>query len=240
MAQHRQLAAILFTDIEGYTAIMQRDEEQALFLKDRHRDILQQKHTELNGRIIQYYGDGSLSIFHSAVEAVDCALQMLRAIENKPMIIFTTAHRNIAFEGFELQAIDYLLKPVSFELFTKAVAKAEEYYKFKNTADSQDEYLFVYSEYKLTKIDLNDIEFIESLEDYVRIHLTNGKPILSLMPLKRVLQKLPQEKFQRVHRSYIVSVNKIKGVNNKRIILAAAQVPVSDSYLDVVRKLKET
>jgi DNA-binding LytR/AlgR family response regulator len=167
-------------------------------------------------------------------------LDLVRAIENKPMIIFTTAHRKIAFEGFELQAIDYLLKPVSVERFTKAVAKAEEYYKFKNTAASQDEYLFVYSEYKLTKIDLNDIEFIESLEDYVRIHLTNGKPILSLMPLKRVLQKLPQEKFQRVHRSYIVSVNKIKGVNNKRIILAAAQVPVSDSYLDAVRKLKET
>ena len=165
-------------------------------------------------------------------------LDLVRAIENKPMIIFTTAHRKFAFEGFELQAIDYLLKPVSFERFTKAVAKAEEFYKFKNTAASQDEYLFVYSEYKLIKIDLNEIEFIESLEDYVRIHLTNGKPILSLMPLKRVLQKLPQKKFQRVHRSYIVSVNKIKGVNNKRIILAAAQVPVSDSYLDVVRKLK--
>lgn len=167
-------------------------------------------------------------------------LDLVRAIENKPMIIFTTAHRKFAFEGFELQAIDYLLKPVSFERFTKAVAKAEEYYKFKNKSASQDEYLFVYSEYKLTKIDLNEIEFIESLEDHTRIHLTNGKPILSLIPLKRVLQKLPQGKFQRVHRSYIVAVNKIKGVNNKRIILAAAQVPVSDSYLDVVRNLKKT
>lgn len=76
MPQHRQLAAIMFTDIEGYTATMQRDEEQALFLKDRHRDVLQQKHTEFNGRIIQYYGDGTLSIFYSAVEAVECALQM--------------------------------------------------------------------------------------------------------------------------------------------------------------------
>ena len=167
-------------------------------------------------------------------------LDLVRAIEYKPMIIFTTAHRKFAFEGFELQAIDYLLKPVSFERFTKAVAKAEEYYKFKNSTASNDEYLYVYSEYKLIKINLNDIEFIESLEDYVRIHLTNGKPVLSLMPLKRVLQKLPPEKFQRVHRSYIVSVNKIKGVNNKRIILAAAQVPVSDSYLDVVKKLKKT
>jgi two-component system, LytTR family, response regulator len=167
-------------------------------------------------------------------------LDLVQAIESKPMIIFTTANRKFAFEGFELQAIDYLLKPVSFERFTKAVSKAEEYYKFKNASATQDEFLFVYSEYKLIKIDLNEIEFIESLEDYIRIHLTNRKPILSLMPLKRVLQKLPQGKFQRVHRSYIVSVNKIKGVNNKRIILAAAQVPVSDSYLDVVRKLKKT
>ena len=167
-------------------------------------------------------------------------LDLVRSIENKPMVIFTTAHRKFAFEGFELQAVDYLLKPVSFERFSKAVAKAEEYYKFKNSVASNEESLYVYSEYKLVKIDLNEIEFIESLEDYVRIHLTSGKPVLSLMPLKRVLQKLPPEKFQRVHRSYIVSVNKIKGVNNKRIILAAAQVPVSDSYLDVVRRLKKT
>jgi two-component system LytT family response regulator len=166
-------------------------------------------------------------------------LELVRSIENKPMVIFTTAHLTFAFEGFESQAVDYLLKPVIFERFTKAVAKAEEYYKFKNSIASNEEYLYVYSEYKLVKIDLNEIEFIESLEDYIRIHLTAGKPVLSLMPLKRVLQKLPPEKFQRVHRSYIVSVNKIKGVNNKRIILAAAQVPVSDSYLDVVRKLKK-
>lgn len=167
-------------------------------------------------------------------------LDLVRSLENKPMIIFTTAHKKFAFEGFELQAIDYLLKPVSFERFSKAVAKAEEYYKFKTSNAGDDEYLYVYSEYKLLKIDLNDIEFIESLEDYVRIHLSNEKPILSLMPLKRVLQKLPPKKFQRVHRSYIVAVNKIKGVNNKRIILTSAQVPVSDSYLDVVRKLKKT
>lgn len=166
-------------------------------------------------------------------------LDLVRSIENKPMIIFTTAHRKFEFEGFELQAIDYLLKPVNFERFTKAVAKAEEYFKFKNTAASNEEYLYVYSEYKLVKIDLNEIEFIESLEDYIRIHLSSGRPVLSLMPLKRVLQKLPAGKFQRVHRSYIVSVNKIKGVNNKRVILAAAQVPVSDSYLEVVRKLNK-
>jgi adenylate cyclase len=86
MPQQRQLAAIMFTDIEGYTAIMQRDEEQALFMKDRHRDILQQKHNEFNGRIIQYYGDGTLSIFDSAVEAVECALQMQQLFCQVPSV----------------------------------------------------------------------------------------------------------------------------------------------------------
>jgi DNA-binding LytR/AlgR family response regulator len=167
-------------------------------------------------------------------------LDLVRAMDNKPMIIFTTAYRKFAFEGFELEAIDYLLKPVSFDRFSKAVAKAEEFYKFKHASATGDEHLYVYSEYKLVKINLNDIEFIESLEDYIRIHLTDSRPILSLMPLKRVLQKLPPEKFQRVHRSYIVSVNKIKGLTNKRIILASAEVPVSDSYLDIIRKLKKT
>jgi two-component system, LytTR family, response regulator len=201
-------------------------------------------------QLVQVFGDAVTAAEFLKMHPVDLlfadiqmpdfnGLDLVRAIENKPMIIFTTAHRKFAFEGFELQAIDYLLKPVSFERFTKAVAKAAEYYKFKNSVTSSEEHLYVYSEYKLVKIDLNDIEFIESLEDYIRIHLTSDKPVLSLMPLKRVLQKLPPDKFQRVHRSYIVSVSKIKGVNNKRIILAAAQVPVSDSYLDVVRKLKK-
>lgn len=86
MPQHRQLAAIMFTDIEGYTAIMQRDEEKALLLKDRHRDVVQQKHNEFNGRIIQYYGDGTLSIFHSVVEAVECALQMQQMFCEQPNV----------------------------------------------------------------------------------------------------------------------------------------------------------
>lgn len=86
MTQHRQLAAIMFTDIEGYTAIMQRDEEQAILLRDRHREILNQKHSECNGRIVQYYGDGTLSIFHSAVEAVECALQMQQSFCKSPKV----------------------------------------------------------------------------------------------------------------------------------------------------------
>lgn len=166
-------------------------------------------------------------------------LQPVRSINNSPMMIFTTTHPKLAFEGFEVQAIDYLLKPVTFERFASAVAKAEEYHKFKSATAENEQFLYVYSQYKLVKIDLNDIEFIESLEDHVRIHLSDGRPVLSLMPFKRVLQKLPPEKFQRVHHSYIVSINKIQGVDKKRVILAAAQVPVSDSYLNKVRRFKK-
>jgi two-component system LytT family response regulator len=166
-------------------------------------------------------------------------LDLVRNLENKPMIIFTTAHKKFAFEGFELDAVDYLLKPFSLERFSKAVSKAEEYFHYRNAPPVKEEFLYVYAEYKLVKINLNEIEYIESLEDYIRIHLLQSKPILTLMPLKKILEKLPPVLFQRVHRSYIVAVRQIKSVTNKKIMLASTEVPVSDSYLDVIRKLKK-
>src|SRR5260221_7357924 len=110
------------------------------------------------------------------------------------MIIFTTAHRKFAVEGFDLNAIDYLLKPISFERFSKAVNKVIEYFDYKKKTKIQTENLFVYSEYRMVKIELRDVEYIESLEDYIKIHLLNAKPVLTLMPLKKVLGKLPPEK----------------------------------------------
>lgn len=166
-------------------------------------------------------------------------LDLVRSLDYKPMIIFTTAHRKFAVEGFELDAIDYLLKPVSFDRFTKSVNKATEYHRYKNSAEAEDEFLYVYSEYKLIKININEIEYIESLEDYIRIHMTHFKPVLSLMPLKKVLEKLPAGKFERVHRSYVVALNKIKSLGNKKLMLSSAEIPVSDSYADIFKKLKK-
>ena len=199
-------------------------------------------------QLLQAFADMGLAVEFLRVQPADLLfvdarisqslrIDAVRTVE-PPMIIFITDNPNFVPEGFEPEAIDHLVKPVSYESFAKAVAKATEYYKFSYASPDNEAYLYVYSDYKLIKIDLNDIEFIESLEEHVRIHRTNATPILSLMPFRRVLQKLPPGKFERVHRSYVVSVNKIKGVNNKRIILAAAQVPVSDSYLEVVKKLK--
>jgi two-component system LytT family response regulator len=102
-------------------------------------------------------------------------LDLARSLQEKPMIIFTTAYKKFAFEGFELDAIDYLLKPISFDRFSKAVNKAIEYYDYKNKpTEAETDNLFIYSEYRMLKIRLSDIEYIESLEDYIKIHIKRG------------------------------------------------------------------
>lgn len=168
-------------------------------------------------------------------------LDLVRSLEEKPTIIFTTAHKKFAIDGFDLDAIDYLLKPISFERFSKAVSKAVEYARYKNkTAGEEMESLFVYSEYRLIKIPLNEIEYIESLEDYIRINLVNAKPVLTLIPLKKVLEKLPAEKFKRIHRSYIVAIDKVNSVLNRKVRLTSSvELPVSDSYAGFIKDWKK-
>ena len=168
-------------------------------------------------------------------------LDLVRSLEEKPIIIFTTAHRKFALEGFELDAIDYLLKPISFERFSKAVKKAIEYSRYKNQQISEPtESLFVYSEYRLIKIPFADIEYIESVEDYIKIHLSNAKPILTLMPLKKVLEKLPADKFRRIHRSYIVAIEKVNSILNRKVQLSSStELPISDSYSSFIREWKK-
>ncbi|PIQ21892.1 MAG: DNA-binding response regulator [Cytophagales bacterium CG18_big_fil_WC_8_21_14_2_50_42_9] len=168
-------------------------------------------------------------------------LDLVRALQVKPMTIFTTAYKNFAYEGFELEAIDYLLKPIDPERFARAIQKAADYYHYKHTTPNEvPESLFVYSEYRMVKIDLPDIEYIESLEDYIKINLENSKPVLTLMPLKKVLEKLPANKFKRIHRSYIVPFAKVKAVINRKVQLTSGkELPISDSYINFVKEWKQ-
>lgn len=168
-------------------------------------------------------------------------LDLVKSLKDKPMIIFTTAYKKFAFEGFELNALDYLLKPIDFSRFSKAVEKALEYYRYKQSSnDEQSKSLFVYSEYRLIKILLDDIEYIESLDDYIKIHFTAAKPLITLMTLKNVLEKLPADKFKRIHRSYIISINKIKSVLNKKVQLTSVELPISNSYSDFIERWKRS
>jgi DNA-binding LytR/AlgR family response regulator len=164
-------------------------------------------------------------------------IDLVRSLHVKPIVIFTTAYKNFAFEGFELEALDYILKPIDIKRFTKAVEKAVDYYKYQNkpATEETNESLYVYSEYRMVKIDLSTIEYIESMEDYIKIHITNDKTILTLMPMKKVLEKLPSTKFQRIHRSYIVPVNKIRSIQNRKVQLTDVELPVSETYNDFAR-----
>jgi len=169
-------------------------------------------------------------------------LELVRSLSQPPMVIFTTAYKNFAVDGFELDAVDYLVKPIAFERFEKAVKKAQEFYTYRQRTHQSEipDALFVYVEYRLVKINLADIEYIESLEDYIRIHTTTGKPLMTLMTLKKVLEKLPADQFRRIHRSYIVAFTKVKSIQGRKLRMQSGkELPVSDSYLSFISDWKK-
>ncbi|MHA4737331.1 LytR/AlgR family response regulator transcription factor [Dyadobacter sp. MSC1_007] len=168
-------------------------------------------------------------------------LDLVSRLDKKPMVIFTTAHKKYAYEGFELEAVDYLLKPITTERFEKAVQKAVERFQYKNFPNLDlSGSIIVKSEYKTVKIVLNDIAYIEAMEDYIKIHLLSSRhPVLTLMSLKGILEDLPEKGFSRIHRSYIIADAQVKSIQNKKIMLLSGQeLPVSDSYLHFIEKWK--
>jgi DNA-binding LytR/AlgR family response regulator len=160
-------------------------------------------------------------------------IQLYKSLKQPPPVIFTTAFSEYAVEGFNLDALDYLLKPIEYARFIKAVNKATEYIKHQQSAQNvrQDDFIFLKSEYQLVKIEFNDILYFEALDDYVKVITTKSvKPVLSLLSMKALLEKLPASKFVRVHRSYIVPLSRIENVRNKRIKIGEKYIPVGDSY----------
>lgn len=169
-----------------------------------------------------------LDIHMPAISGID----FYKDIEQDMMVIFTTAHSEYAIEGFNLSAVDYLLKPYSQERFEVAVNKAHEYYNFLNQKESREQkHIFIRAEYSLVKIATADIFFIEGLADYLKIHLQNGKTILTRMTMKTMLSKLSPKEFIRVHRSYIIPFKLITGVRNKIVSLGPNQeIPIGASF----------
>lgn len=162
-------------------------------------------------------------------------IEFTRILVNRPKIIFTTAYEKYALEGFKLEAVDYLLKPFNYEEFLKAARKAEKLIGLEKTAHDEvsanNEFLFLKSEYKIRRINFNDIKYIEGLKDYVKVYLLHeDKPILSLNSLKSLEAKLPENKFMRVHRSFIVNLEKIDTIERSRIIFGKVYIPVSEQY----------
>ena len=164
-------------------------------------------------------------------------IEFARSLEKAPKIIFTTAYEKYALEGFKLNAIDYLLKPFSYEEFLKAAQKARKQSELESSVlpsiEANSQFLFLKSEYKIRRINFNDILYIEGLKDYIKVYTTGeDKPVLSLNSIKSLEQKLPEDQFMRVHRSFIVNLNKIDTIERSRIIFGKTYIPVSDQYKD--------
>jgi DNA-binding LytR/AlgR family response regulator len=162
-------------------------------------------------------------------------IEFARSLEGNRKVVFTTAYEKYALEGFKLNAVDYLLKPFGYEEFLRSAGKALKIIELEAnstpTIEANNQFLFLKSEYKIRRINFNDILFIEGLKDYIKVYTTGeDKPLLSLNSIKSLEQKLPEEKFMRVHRSFIVNLDKIETIERSRIIFGKTYIPVSDQY----------
>jgi DNA-binding LytR/AlgR family response regulator len=169
-------------------------------------------------------------------------IQLLHGLsKSPPLVIFVTAYEKYAIEGYNLDVVDYLLKPVSFERFLKAVNKAHEKFTLTKQPDALSPtpgYLFVNSEYNLVRIDLADIAYVEGLKDYVKIFLlSSSRPIFTRITMKSLQEKLPAKEFVRVHKSFIVALNKVISIRKGRISILNTHIPISEYYKENLYKV---
>jgi len=188
-------------------------------------------------KVLEVIGNNEIDLVFLDIQMPDLTgIEFARLMNKDIKIIFTTAYQQFALEGFKVEAVDYLLKPFNYEEFLNAAGKALKYFELvfqaENNVKTSENYLFVKADYKIRKINFDDIQFIEGLKDYVRIYIENEKPIMSLINMKLLDQKLPSDKFMRVHRSYIVNLEKINVIERNRIIFGDKYIPVSDGYKD--------
>ena len=162
---------------------------------------------------------------------------LIKSLSKKPLVVFTTAYQDYAIEGFELEAVDYLLKPFSFDRFLKSMQKAKELFDLRNSKTNKPhfkaEYLTVKADHKLYKILYTDIKYIEGMREYVSFHISTGR-ITALMSLKSLEEKLPSEQFIRCHKSFIVNKNIVSALESGNLIIGEKSIPIGQSYKDRV------
>jgi DNA-binding LytR/AlgR family response regulator len=173
-------------------------------------------------------------------------LDLVKTVENIPQFIFTTAYPQHALEGFELNATDYLVKPIPFKRFLKAVSRAKEQCELLkqsvepqvhiSSEENNNDFIFVKSEYENIKVNVQDIEYIEGLKDYIKIHLKDQvKTLLTLSSFKAILEKLPSN-FIRTHRSYIINIDCIRALQKSNVVIRDIRIPIGETYKKEVLK----
>jgi DNA-binding LytR/AlgR family response regulator len=164
-------------------------------------------------------------------------IEFAKILPKDTKIIFTTAFPQYAIEGYKVSALDYLLKPISYEDFLKACDKALAWFSATQKLDTyrEDRFMFVKSDYKLVRIRLDDLLYIEGFKDYVRFVMKDGVKVHSLMAMKRLDEYLPKPEFLRIHRSYIVHMPEVEAIDRFRIVFGDTFLPISDNYKDEVQ-----
>ncbi|HTA62395.1 MAG TPA: LytTR family DNA-binding domain-containing protein [Bacteroidia bacterium] len=157
-------------------------------------------------------------------------IEFYKQLQQSCMVIFTTAYSEYAIEGFNLNAVDYILKPFTFDRFMLAVNKAQDFFNYQNQKENTSQFLFVRADYSLIKINITNILYIEGLDDYLKIHIENQKTIVTRMTMKSMLEKLSPKDFVRVHRSFIVPLSRVQSVRNKIVSIAGIEIPIGASY----------
>ncbi len=170
-------------------------------------------------------------------------LQYISTLENKPMVIFITAYKQYALESYDLSVVDYLVKPVSLERFVRACNRAKELYELKSLKNvspvqATQEYFFVNSDYSQIKVIFSDITWMEGLRDYVKIYLkSTNKPLVIRSSLKSIEEQLPPNKFIRIHKSYLISIESIVAIRKNSVFIKEKELPVGDTYRESVDRL---
>jgi DNA-binding LytR/AlgR family response regulator len=162
-------------------------------------------------------------------------IEFLKTLKEPPMVIFTTAYSEYALEGYSLDIIDYLMKPVSFDRFLRAVQKASDFYALKHKAKAVDqEYFFIKCDSKYERINFSELLFIESLQNYVVIH-TGERKYITYLTLSAVEEQLPQQQFMKIHKSYLIALNKVKAIEGNEVVLQNNHhIPISRALKDEV------
>jgi DNA-binding LytR/AlgR family response regulator len=196
--------------------------------------VLAEKFTN-SVKAFNYLSNNEVEVLFIDIQMPDLSgLDIVSKLRNKPLIIFTTAYSEYAMDGFKADAIDYLLKPIDYPDFLKAANKARDWVLSKSNGlniQSNKDYLFIKSEYKTIRINFDDIKYIQGMSEYVKIHLTHGKPIMSLLSLKSLETTLPENMFMRVHKSYIVNLQKIIVIEHNEIVYDdGIIIPISNQY----------
>ena len=188
---------------------------------------------------IDYMQSNTVDLLFLDIQMPDITgIQFYKGLSEKPPVIFTTAYKDFAVEGFNVDAVDYLLKPFEYDRFLKACYKAKEYIEFLSSQEVQLNSLFIKVNYEIMKINLKDIDLIEALDDYIKIYI-KPNPVLTLMTLKSIQEKLPPRDFVRIHRSFIIPIAKIEKFSKSKVWIAGKEIPIGSSYSSVYEQLLE-